>query len=132
MHLTNYAINKENNSYNEGGHKRTLSAIYEILEEQGVDTTKIQEEIEHCIVKTLISINQHLLHGYRGSFPTDIDGRLCFELLGFDIMIDKDFKVWVLEVNMAPSFNTDTPVDREIKPKMFREMFKLLNINVEE
>jgi len=33
---------------------------------------------------------------------------------------------------MAPSFNTDTPVDWELKPKMFWEMFNLLNINVEE
>jgi len=47
--------------------------------------------------------------------------------LGFDIFIDKKLKVWMLEVNMAPSFNTDTPVDKDIKPKMFEEMFRLLN-----
>lgn len=48
-------------------------------------------------------------------------------MLGFDILIDKKGKVWVLEVNMAPSFNSDTPVDKEVKPDMFREMFKLIN-----
>ena len=57
---------------------------------------------------------------------------MCFELLGFDIFIDKNLKVWMLEVNMAPSFNTDTPVDKEIKPKMFEEMFRILNVNITE
>lgn len=60
------------------------------------------------VVKTIISIHQNLLHGYRTCFPTDNDGLMCFEILGFDMIIDSNLKVWVLEVNMAPSFNTDT------------------------
>ena len=40
---------------------------------------------------------------------------MCFELLGFDIIIDKHFKPYLLEVNHAPSFNTDTPLDFFIK-----------------
>lgn len=43
MHLTNYALNKESEAYeeadegNDGGHKRSLGAILKILEKEGCD-----------------------------------------------------------------------------------------------
>jgi len=40
---------------------------------------------------------------------------MCFEILGFDIMIDSKANPWVIEVNHAPSFTTDTPLDFRIK-----------------
>lgn len=39
----------------------------------------------------------------------------CFELLGFDVLIDESLKPWLLEVNLSPSMNTETPLDIEIK-----------------
>ena len=36
---------------------------------------------------------------------------MCFEIFGFDIILDENCKAWLLEVNHAPSFETDTPFD---------------------
>jgi len=36
---------------------------------------------------------------------------LCYELLGFDIILDYSLKPWLLEVNHLPSFNSDTQTD---------------------
>lgn len=68
---------------------------------------------------------------YRAGQPNDRDGRICFELLGFDVIIDKNAKPWLLEVNHAPSFNTDTPLDKQVKAAMLRETFKLLDLTHE-
>ena len=40
---------------------------------------------------------------------------MCFEILGFDIILNEDLKPFLLEVNQAPSFSTDSPLDYEIK-----------------
>ena len=62
MHLTNYAINKLNNRFQQNeaeeeddqGHKRSLNAILNHLKAQGHDTEKLMSEIKDLIVKTLV------------------------------------------------------------------------------
>ena len=63
MHLTNYAINKESESFtapkntqDDKGHKRTLKKVMERLKEMGLDTDRIMGEIKDVIIKTMISI----------------------------------------------------------------------------
>ena len=53
---------------------------------------------------------------------------MCFELLGFDILLDDIGKPWLLEVNHSPSFNIDSPIDKKIKFQVISEALILLNI----
>jgi glutathione synthase/RimK-type ligase-like ATP-grasp enzyme len=39
----------------------------------------------------------------------------CFEVYGFDVIIDTDFKVWILEINSSPSLARETRLDDVIK-----------------
>ena len=55
---------------------------------------------------------------------------MCFEILGFDILIDSSLKPYLLEVNHTPSFTTDTPLDSYIKKNLIRDAINLMNINV--
>lgn len=43
---------------------------------------------------------------------------MCFEILGFDIFLDDQLKPWILEVNHAPSFSTDSPLDFKVKKNL--------------
>lgn len=52
----------------------------------------------------------------------------CFELLGFDILIDDDLVPWLLEVNLSPSLNTDSPLDLRVKSKLISDLFNLIGI----
>ena len=52
----------------------------------------------------------------------------CFELLGFDVLLDENLKPWLLEVNMSPSMNTDTPLDTEIKTNLIVDFFNLVGL----
>ena len=52
----------------------------------------------------------------------------CFELLGFDILIDECFNPWLLEVNLSPSLNTDTQLDFKVKGNLIADLFNLVGI----
>jgi tubulin polyglutamylase TTLL6/13 len=36
---------------------------------------------------------------------------MCFQILGFDVLLEQDGKPKLLEVNHTPSFVADTPLD---------------------
>ncbi len=55
---------------------------------------------------------------------------MCFEVLGFDIILDKKLRPYVLEVNHTASFATDSPLDKKIKLDLMKDTFRLLNLSV--
>jgi D-alanine-D-alanine ligase-like ATP-grasp enzyme len=50
-------------------------------------------------------------------------------VLGFDVLIDEDAKPWLLEVNQAPSFNTDSDLDYNVKKGVMLDTFRLLGLS---
>lgn len=50
----------------------------------------------------------------------------CFELLGFDILLDSDMKPWLMEVNISPSLATESPLDLKIKSNLFIDSINLM------
>ena len=41
----------------------------------------------------------------------------CFEVFGFDVLLDAHLKPWLLEVNVSPSLSSSSPLDKNIKNK---------------
>ena len=54
---------------------------------------------------------------------------MAFEILGFDVMFDEDLEPYLIEVNHAPSFATQSSLDERIKSDLIRDTFKLLNLS---
>ncbi|CAK0838791.1 unnamed protein product [Prorocentrum cordatum] len=66
-------------------------------------------------VKTLLSVEpficaktRHLMHNRSN----------CFEVYGFDAIVDEDLKPWLLEVNLSPSMQAESPLDWQIKSSL--------------
>ena len=139
MHLTNYAINKLSTKFlfNEGtsndfqGHKRSLSSTLEYLETNyNLKVQNFWEKIYDIAKKTIIIAQPHLAHAYHNLQPEDYTNQICFQILGLDIPLDQNLKPWLLEVNHSPSFNTDTPLDKQIKIKVVIDALSLLNLSL--
>eukprot|EP00403_Amphidinium_massartii_P016318 CAMPEP_0178415868 /NCGR_PEP_ID=MMETSP0689_2-20121128/23771_1 /TAXON_ID=160604 /ORGANISM="Amphidinium massartii, Strain CS-259" /LENGTH=937 /DNA_ID=CAMNT_0020037197 /DNA_START=38 /DNA_END=2847 /DNA_ORIENTATION=+ len=139
MHLTNYAINKMNPDFQENtdpedaesGHKRSLEAVFQSLRSQGYDVDALEREIEDLVVKTLIAVQPSLSHFYRSCQPDDTENGMCFEVLGFDVMLDHKLQPWLLEVNHAPSFATESELDQLVKEEVLKDTFHLLHLSPE-
>ncbi|KAJ1135599.1 hypothetical protein NDU88_002037 [Pleurodeles waltl] len=131
MHLTNYSINKHSENFirdDDSGSKRKLSTINKYLQDHGYDTVRIWADIEDVIIKTLISAHPTIKHNYTSCFPSHSAGSACFEILGFDILLDRKLRPWLLEVNHSPSFSTDSRLDREVKDALLYDTLVLINL----
>jgi len=127
VHLTNYSVNKKSRKFesndNAGeavGHKWSLRVLWGELEKLGYDTDKIWSDIKDVVLKTLIASESHIvtqLHTHCAS------QRNCFELFGFDIMLDKKAKVILIEVNVSPSLHSNSKLDQDIKGHLVADIF---------
>ena len=146
-HLTNYSINKKSKNFvsNEGGlkggqdgesgcSKWSLHALWRHMREQlGLSperVAQVQEDIKDVVVKTLIAAEADVAPAMAKCAPrgkSDSARRgLCYELYGFDIILDSALKPWLLEVNISPSLMGSSPLDREIKGTLMADIFHLV------
>jgi hypothetical protein len=133
MHLTNYAINKKNDKFvaNENveqddfGYKWSLGAFCKHLEQVGIDMNLLWSRIYDLIIKTLLCSENYI----QSNMKKNNCGRTnCYELLGFDVLIDSDLKPWLLEVNISSSFATDSPLDMSIKSNLVTDTLNLIGL----
>lgn len=136
--LTNFSLNKQNPHFEapenadfevaNSGHKRSLSAVFKQLKDQGIDTNEIWSGIENIVRLTMIAAEPQLASQYRLAMNVN-DGRCrCFEVLGFDILIDENKKPWLLEVNCMPSFAASSPFDIALKTDVITDALTIVDI----
>ncbi|CAF4264552.1 unnamed protein product [Rotaria socialis] len=133
MHLTNYSVNKRSHRYvrcddpdiEDFGNKWSMSAMLRLLKAEGKDTFSLMMAIEDVVIKTLLSVESQISAASRMFVPTRGN---CFEVYGFDILIDDELKPWVLEVNLSPSLGCDAPIDLKIKTHMICDLLNLTSM----
>ena len=133
-HLTNYAVNKNNKNYIQNdspfevdynSSKWTLTSLKQYLEENGINSDLIFEKIDDIIIKTFISCENNLVNAISKYCSYQEN---CFELYGFDILIDEHLNCWLMEVNLSPNLHFDAAIDLKIKGEMIAEIFDLIRI----
>uniref|UniRef100_A0A665WES0 Tubulin--tyrosine ligase-like protein 5 n=1 Tax=Echeneis naucrates TaxID=173247 RepID=A0A665WES0_ECHNA len=131
MHLTNYSVNKKSSDYvscddpevEDYGNKWSMSAVLRYLKQEGKDTTLLMRQVEDLIIKAILSAELQIATACKMFVPHKTN---CFELYGFDVLIDSNLKPWLLEVNLSPSLACDAPLDLKIKASMIADMFSLV------
>lgn len=135
MHLTNYSVNKKNSvfvqnlDYHEDnvGHKWSMSALFKYLEQHGVDVSLLWSRIYDMIIKTILAVEPKVVEQVR---KYSLHRSNCFDLYGFDVLIDSELKPWLMEVNLSPSLGTESPLDLHIKGNLIADTLNLVGIRV--
>ena len=134
-HLTNYAINKNNKNYKKNSdfekndfnsNKWNLKSFKEYLDNNNIKSKDIFKKIDDIIIKTIIACEsplQKAMEKYSTSYNNS-----CFELFGFDILLDSFLTPWLMEVNLSPNLHYDAPIDLKIKGEMVSEIFDIMRI----
>jgi hypothetical protein len=144
-HLTNYAINKNNKKFvkNQGNgtekgqesqnsenseefssSKWSFHTLRAYFVQQGLNFAEIERQIDEIAIKTLLSIETHTSSQL---LRLNLE-KNCFELFGFDILIDCQLKCWLMEVNVSPSLSSSSGFDREIKNSVVTDALHLIGI----
>lgn len=98
----------------------------------GINIEVMWAKIYDAIIKSFLCVEGTLFNAYKKINQTNKAGNQigssCFQLFGYDIMLDSDLNPWILEVNLSPSFATDSPLDYEIKANLVSDMFNLVGV----
>jgi hypothetical protein len=143
VHLTNYSVNKrseafvKNSSSDEDGvgSKWSLSALRRRLATELGDekAAALWRQVDDLIVKSVAAAEPTFASEMEAAIPAASRGepvRGCFQVFGFDVMLDADAKPWLLEVNCDPALGTDSPLDLKIKSKMLIDTFNVVGMPV--
>lgn len=112
-HLTNASINKHSSS----DCKRALSQLgpADGAGAQLARRPELRRRIAELVVLTLLPIA-----------ATVPDNGGCFELLGYDVLLDHAGKPWLLEVNACPALSAHGPEDTHVKRGMLASLLDVL------
>jgi len=126
VHLTNSSIQKEqtavehltkstNFDAEKGGTKCALSLLLRRLHNAGVDTDVLWARIVEVVLRSLYAVQDAI-----PSHPC------CFELFGYDLLIDEDLKPWLIEVNASPSLARENQLDVHVKDALVADTINLV------
>lgn len=120
MHLTNVAVQKQNENYDEKrGGKWELHSLKQYLlgREPPEKVHRLFWEMQDIILYSLLAVQKII-----------IQDKHCFELYGYDVMISNDLRPWLIEVNASPSLSANTPSDYDMKFGLLDDMLTVLDL----
>lgn len=120
IHLTNNAIQKEGTEYGkfEDGNQMSFKQFQEYLLSHfgNIRLSSIVTIMKSQIITSLLAVKGKL----------NPNNRLgCFEIFGYDFIIDSCFKPWLIEVNTNPCIELASPLLEQIIPRMLDDALEL-------
>jgi len=121
QHLTNVAVQKHSGkaAYKRTGAKWDVGNLKKhLLSTVGLAVVNdLFSDIEAIVIHSLFSVQKVM-----------INDKHCFELYGYDILIDTDYRPWLLEVNASPSLTANTVADYEMKFGMLDDALSVIDV----
>jgi tubulin polyglutamylase TTLL5 len=132
VHLTNPPIQRMNTDTEDPVRSFDHDEYRPWLRDAGIDDRRLFERIDQMLADTLTALHAPVLALSREWSPR-LD--CCFELLGFDLMIDDDLNPWLLECNISPALgvrgregSTHRAAQGRAKDPMVADMLRVLGL----
>mgnify|MGYP002624407391 CR=1 FL=1 len=121
IHITNHSLQKKCSKFAqyEYGNEMSYDDFKKVMKEDNIpleNFDKMIEEMKYLIKISFKSVGPKLMK---------INPVLCFEIFGYDFILDNDFKPWILEINNNPGLGISSPVILKLVPRMLDDAFRL-------
>ncbi|GLC33111.1 hypothetical protein PLESTB_000369300 [Pleodorina starrii] len=120
VHLTNVAIQKHAPNFDaQKGLKWSIRSLRTyIATKHGAEAAaELFHAIQNIIIRALLAVQ-----------PAMINDKHCFELYGYDVMIDSNLKPWLIEVNASPSLTASDKTDWVLKTAMLEDLLDIVDL----
>ncbi|XP_041112744.1 probable tubulin polyglutamylase TTLL9 [Polyodon spathula] len=120
IHLTNVAIQKTAPDYDpEKGCKWQMQQLRRYLSARhGAESVEaLFRNIDDIFIRSLQSVQKVI-----------INDKHCFELYGYDILLDQALKPWLIEVNASPSLTASSQEDYELKCRLLEDTLHIVDM----
>ncbi|XP_077982124.1 putative tubulin polyglutamylase TTLL9 isoform X3 [Glandiceps talaboti] len=120
VHLTNVAIQKTAPDYDpERGCKWSMQQLRQyLIAKHGIDNVENMFRLmDDIFIRSLQSVQKVM-----------INDKHCFELYGYDILIDEELKPWLIEVNASPSLTASNDEDYHLKFGLLEDVIHVLDL----
>lgn len=120
VHLTNHAIQKRDVDYDPSVDdlKMPIQDLYTHMR-----STHGQDAADRCFA----GMHGVIINALRSVSQVMINDKHCYELYGYDIMIDAELRPWLIEVNASPSMSSDSQSDADLKAALLDDTFTCLD-----
>ena len=121
VHLTNYSIQKHNSEFGkiEIGNEIPFKDFQNDLDKKKLNVN-FKKDIYPNICK-IVRITAGAAYPKINIF----NRKNCFEIFGYDFIIDEDFNPYLLEINTNPGLEISSPLIKMLLPRMIDDAFKL-------
>ena len=124
VHLTNNCLQQFGDKYGafEEGNTIEFPLFTEYLKQAfpnyAIDfESHIMSRIKDLMIDSFLSVKTELNPSKRKN---------CFEFLGYDFLIDEDFRVWLIEINTNPYLGIPNKFIEGLLPKMLNDLLEIV------
>jgi hypothetical protein len=90
-----------------------------------INYDEVFTKIKDVVIKSIFSIEPIIVNNMNRATK---NRHLCFELYGFDVILDSELRPWLLECNVLPSFASSAKLDKVIKTSLMADVFNTIGV----
>ncbi|XP_037515836.2 polyglutamylase complex subunit TTLL1 [Rhipicephalus sanguineus] len=118
VHLTNVSVQRHGGRYNQShGGKWSLSSLEMFVRgtRGSVSAARLRQDLKDLVVHSLTAVAPSMTSDWH-----------CFEVYGYDVLLDEQLRPWLLEVNASPSLTSSTRADALLKQALVDDVLRLV------
>ena len=131
MHVTNQHFQMHNESFVTGlkyddqyGNDWTLKGLENYFKENNLNYEIVWERIKDLVIKQSIAYQESTLNHLN---ELKLDDKNYYQIFGYDILIDQNFKVWIMETNSFPNLRA---ISKNLRERILKGIVAIDALNI--